>query len=162
MPMSTLLLWVVCSTSGLILCYNTIDLLITNNKPIELRRETKGAWPPVVSLTTLFLHSLTPVHSVSSLVCCCTGVRLEAPRFWHLVISYGIPSGADTILPAMFHGSTCFISVTDFLDGFRIENIFDWLCTTYPAQIGLDYWSLIEKGQRETDKKSVQLHTISM
>ncbi len=31
----------VCSTSGLILCYNTIDLLITNNKPIELRREAK-------------------------------------------------------------------------------------------------------------------------
>jgi hypothetical protein len=62
----------------------------------------------------------------------------------------------------MFHGSTCFISVTDFLDGFRIENIFDWLCTTYPAQIGLDYWSLIKEGQRETDKKAVQLHTISM
>ncbi len=72
----------VCITLGLILCYNTIDLLITNNKPIELMRETKEAWPSVVSLTTLFLHSLTPVHSVSSLVCCCTGVRLEAPRFW--------------------------------------------------------------------------------
>ena len=50
---------------------------MTNNKPIELRRETKEACPSVVSLTTLFLHSLTPVHSVSSLVCCCTGVRLE-------------------------------------------------------------------------------------
>jgi hypothetical protein len=75
---------------------------------------------------------------------------------------YGIPSGADTILPALFHGSTCFISVTDFLDIFPIENIFDWLCTTYPAQIGLDYWSLIENDQKETDKKSVQLHTISM
>ena len=33
-----------------------------------MRRETKEAWPSVVSLTTLFLHSLTPVHSVSSLV----------------------------------------------------------------------------------------------
>ncbi len=43
-----------------------------------------------------------------------------------------------------------------------MENIFDWLCTTYPAQIGLDYWSLIENDQKETDKKSVQLHTISM
>ena len=75
---------------------------------------------------------------------------------------YGIPSGADTILPAMFHGSTCFISVTDFLDGFRTENIFDWLCTTFPALFGLDYWSLIESDQNETDKKSVQLHTISL
>jgi hypothetical protein len=37
-----------------------------------MRRETKEAWPSVVSLTILFLHSLTPVHSVPSLVCCCT------------------------------------------------------------------------------------------
>ena len=76
------------------------------------------------------------------------GVGLRPP----LVMPYGIPSGADTILPALFHGSTCFISVTDFLDISPIENIFDWLCTTYPAQIGLDYWSLIEMTKKKLIK----------
>ncbi len=33
-----------------------------------MRRDTKEAWPSLVSHTTLFLHSLTPVHSVYCLV----------------------------------------------------------------------------------------------
>ncbi len=37
-----------------------------------MRKETNEALPSLVSHTTLFLHSLTPVHSVPSLVCCCT------------------------------------------------------------------------------------------
>jgi hypothetical protein len=44
-----------------------------------MREETKEAWPSLVSLATLFLHSLTPTHSVPSLVYCLYRVWLEAP-----------------------------------------------------------------------------------
>ena len=53
-----------------------------------------------------------------------------------MVVPYGIAFGADTIHPALFHGSTCFKLVTDFLDSF-ISNLFliGWLQTFQPERV---------------------------
>ena len=78
-----------------------------------------------------------------------------------LVVSYGIPSGADTIHPALFHGSTCFISVTDFCDGFKRNH--SWLAVyNLSSPIGARSLVVNWKWPEETAKKSGQLHTISL
>ena len=53
-----------------------------------------------------------------------------------LVIPYGIPSGADTIHPALFHGSTCFKIVTDSLGSFiSILFLIGWVQTFQPERV---------------------------
>ena len=59
------------------------------------------------------------------------GVGLRPP----MVVPYGIPNGADTIHPALFHGSTCFKIVTDSLGSFiSILFLIGWVQTFQPER----------------------------